>query len=235
MTIESDTVTETSRAVKETAVATGKVVDLADRFGTFVAKFVAGPLEQSVGIFEDQLRFARFKRQLRLMEKVNELMADVCGNKQIKPLELKLAIPLFQAASLEDDDDLQDIWARLLVNSSVASHGIELRRAYIDILVQLTQMDANILDKIYAIPHDTHQNLHVLTGGLPDTVSVRDVGSSEQNGLVQPSPEVTISLANLSRLGCIGLPTAWDGGEIFTSVYHTVMGRSLIHACRLDN
>ena len=234
MGMDSDPVTETSKAAKEMAITAGKAVDLVHEFGAFVAKYVGGPLEQGVGIVEDQLRVARLKRQIRLMNRVKELMASLGENTPIKPLEMKLAVPLFQAASLEDDDDLQDRWAKLLVNSSVASRGIELRRSYIDILEQLTHLDAIILDKIYLAPQNDNQRLHAITGELPGTVYFRDVDSIKAKDIERPSPEVIVSLANLARLGCIGLPTSWDGAEIFTSVYHTVMGRSLINACRLD-
>ena len=232
--MDSDPISETSKAVKETAITAGKAVDLAQKFGAFVAKFIEGPIEQGVGMVEDQLQFARLERQIRLMNRVNELMSRIGENTTIKPLKMKLAVPLFQAASLEDDDELQDRWAKLLVNSSVASSGIELQRAYIDLLEQLTHMDATILDKIYAVPQDTSQRFRAITGELPGTVSFRDVDSIKTKDLAQPDPEVVVSLANLKRLGCIELPTAWDSAEIFTSVCHTVMGRSLINACRLD-
>lgn len=232
--MDSDPVTETSKALKETAITAGKAVDLTQKFGRFFGKFVAGSLEQGFGMVEDQLRFARHKRQIRLMNRVEQLMTQFGEDVLIKPLELKLAIPLFQAASLEENDELQDKWAKLLVNSSVASCGIELRRSYIDILEQLSHLDAVILDKIYISPHDTNQRMYAVTGGLPDTVSFLDLDSSGDGELGKPNQEVVVSLANLARLGCIRLPTSWDGAEIFTSVYHTVMGRSLINACRLD-
>lgn len=49
---------------------------------------------------------------------------------------------------MEEDDTLQEMWARLLVNAATDS-GIELKRVYIDILERLSSFEARILDRIY--------------------------------------------------------------------------------------
>ena len=232
MTDESNDITEASKAVQEVAKTTGKAIDLSKKFGRFISRHVAGPLEQGIGIFEDKLRYLRWERQIHFMERAKQLMASLGEDAPTKPIPLKLAIPLFQAASLEDDNYLQDMWAKLLVNASTSARGIELRRAYIDILERLSPVEALILEKIYAIPVDDRQRNGIITGALPETVSICEKGSQEE--LAQPSEEIIMALANLSRLGCITLPTLWDGGETFTVVYPTVMGRSLVEACRLD-
>lgn len=149
-----------------------------------------------------------------------------------KVIPLKLAIPLFQAASLEDDDYLQDMWAKLLVNASVSKRAIELRRVHIDILERLSPIEALILERIYSIPVDSPSQNSVITRYLPDSALFQEDGG--ESDAVQPSEEIVMALANLARLGCLTLPTTWGGGEIFSTVYQTVIGRSLFEACRLD-
>ena len=230
--LNSKAIIESAKAAQEVAKTGGKAIDTAEQFGKFISSYVAGPLEQAVGIVEDKLRYMRWERQIRLMEQANQIMAKLGVDAPNKPIPLKLAIPLFEAASLEDNDYLQDMWAKLLVNASISEREIELRRAHIDILERLSPVEALILEKIYAIPADELVRNAVITGHLPESVTVEEEDTPEKN-LIAPSEEVVMALANLARLGCLTLPTTWNGGEIFTSVYPTVIGRSLFEACSL--
>ena len=232
MTDEPQDIVEASKAVQEMARTSGNAIDLARDFGGFIAKIVSGSLEQGIGIFEDKLRYMRAERQMRLMGRFHELMQKLGEDAPTKPIPLKLAVPLFQAAILEDDDYLQDMWANLLVNSSVSKQGIELRLAYIDILERLSPIEAAILQKIYFLPVDRLKRNGIITKDLPEIAHIE--GAVNETELSQPNEEITMALANLARLGCVALPTAWNGGEILTIVYPTVMGRGLVDACTID-
>lgn len=54
-----DPVSESAKAVQEVAKATGKAIDTTQKFGGFISRYVAGPLEQGMGIFEDKLKYMR--------------------------------------------------------------------------------------------------------------------------------------------------------------------------------
>ncbi len=231
MSEETEAVKETAKAAQEIAKTTGKAIDVSQEFGGFVSRYISGPLEQGMGIFEDKLKYMRWERQMRLMERASEYMTSIGMESPTKPIPLKLAIPLLEAASLEDDDYLQDMWAKLLVNSSIEGSPIDLNRSYIDILERLSHLEANILSVIYALPEDELKNKSILTGNLPDSIEIKDENDKKEP--MQPSKEVTFALANLARLGCISLPTTWGGGEIFSTIYPAVMGRSLVEACTL--
>ncbi len=81
---------------------------------------------------------------------------------------LKIAIPLFQAATVEDDDDLQNIWANLLINAADKDSGIEVTQKFISILQDLSYLEVNILETIYSkkLPQDTI----IWTYDLPEKV-----------------------------------------------------------------
>ncbi|MDY6879874.1 MAG: Abi-alpha family protein [Thermodesulfobacteriota bacterium] len=232
MTEETEAVKETAKAAQEIAKTTGKAIDASEKFGGFVSRYISGPLEQGMGIFEDKLKYMRWERQMRLMERASAYMKSIGIEAPTKPIPLKLAIPLLEAASLEDDDYLQDLWAKLLVNSSIKGSPIDLNRSYIDILERLSHLEATILSVIYALPKEEIRNKSILTGNLPDSVEVQDENNKEEPKL--PSKEVTLALANLARLGCISLPTTVGGGELFSTIYPAVMGRSLVEACTLQ-
>ncbi len=232
MTEETEAVKETAKATQEVAKTTGKAIDASREFGGFVSRYIAGPLEQGMGIFEDKLKYMRWERQIRLMHKASDYMASIGLDAPTKPIPLKLAVPLLEAASLEDDDYLQDLWAKLLVNSSIESSAIDLNRSYIDILERLSHLEAKILSVIYSLPEDEVKNKSILTGNLPYSAEVEDEENKKEP--IQPSDEVIFALANLERLGCISLPTAWGGGQIFSTIYPAVLGRKLLEACTLQ-
>jgi Abortive infection alpha len=228
-----DPITESAKAVQEVAKVTGKVVDAGQKFGGFIAQFVAGPIEQGMGIFEDKLKYMRWERQVRLMQRANQLMQEIGLSQPSRPIPLKLAVPLFEAASLEDDDYLQDLWARLLVNAANARSQITLQRAYISVLEQLTPLEATILLKIYTLPYDETRHDGIEVGNLPSEVAVGK--DDEKHGdLAEPPEEVRLALANLARLGCIAFPKSWGGGEFFETVNPTLFGKSFVEACTLQ-
>ena len=60
----------------------------------------------------------------------------------------KLALPILYHASLEDDERLHGLWARLLV-TALNPNSSKPRTAFVDIIRQLEPVDAQILDVIY--------------------------------------------------------------------------------------
>ena len=220
---------EEAKAILEVAKTTGKAIDAARETGGFIAKFVSGPLEQGVGIFEDHLKYMRWERQIRLMRRAQDYLQLAGLPSPTRPVPLKLAIPIMQGATLEEDDDLQDRWAALLVNAANDNFPGEVRRSYAAILEQLTPLDARILDALYSLPFEKSQHDGIVTAELP--ASARIVEKEEQE-LPLPPREIVIALSNLARLGCLRLAMTWGGGESFGRVTPTVAGKAFVDACR---
>lgn len=226
-------VSETAKAVQEVAKATGKAIDAGEKFGGFISQFIAGTLEQGMGIFEDKLKYMRWERQVRLMQRADQLLKEIGLNKPTRPIPLKLVVPLLEAASIEDDDSLQDLYARLLVNAANGASRINLQRAYISVLEQLTPLDASLLQKIYSLSYQETQHNGVEVGKLPQEVSIgKDDG--KEDDLPEPSDDVKLALANLARLGCVVIQKSCGGGELFKKVNPTLLGKSFIEACTLQ-
>ena len=221
---------EESKAVQEVAKATGKAIDAAREAGGFIARFISGPLEQGIGIFEDRLRYTRWERRVRLMKRADEFLSQQGLASPTKAIPLKFAVPLLQAATLEDNDELQDKWARLLVNAATDS-GIDLQRSFIDILEQLTPLEARILDVLYSLPFEKSQHDGILTANLPHSAEIK---AEKQDKFSEPPEDVILALGNLARLGCLRPGMTWGGGESFGRVNPTVLGRSFVKACQLS-
>lgn len=225
----SKAITETAKAVQEVAKTAGKAVDLTEKFGAFISRYTSTSLEHGIGIFEDKLIYMRWKNQVQLMQRSEDLIRNLGFEAPTKLIPLKFAIPLFQAASLEDDIDLQDMWAKLLVNSSIAEKGVDLKRIYIDILERISSLEGKILKEIYTLPYEDSQKHLVYTGNLPKSAEIS--GDDKQS---QPSEAVCLSLINLIQLGCLSLPIRGTYREYFHEVSPTLLGKKFYEACSVD-
>lgn len=228
-----DSATEIAKAVGELATTAGKGIDACREAGGFIARFVAGPLAQGMGKFEDKLIYMRWERQVRLIRRAEEVLKEIGLNEPTRAVPLKIAIPIFQAASMEEDDQLQDRWIALLVNAANANSNLEIRRVHISILEQITSLEARILDVIYSIPLEKCEHLGVVAVDLPITARPASIEDHQQLK-VEPTREVTLALSNLTRVSCLRSTFLMDGGETFRTVFPTVLGSDFVTACRLQ-
>jgi len=227
-----EVVIESAKAIQSIAKATDRALDTGQKVGGFMAKFIEGPLEHSIGIFEDKLRFHRWERQIRLMERADEVLKSISLTSHTKPIPLKLAIPLFEAATLEDDEGLQNRWVSLLVNATNENSGMEIHRSFIEVLSQITPMEAKILDLLYSFSFEDVQHQGIYTGELPHSARVN--GDMDRLNNSQNLAESTIlALSNLVRLGCINSGKSFGGGETLSHVYPTLFGKVFLAACRV--
>ena len=223
---------EEAKAAQEIAKTTGKALPLIEGFGQFVARIVGGSLEEGMGIVEDKLKFIRWKRQQRFMERANEFLAASSVDENLNPLPLNVALPLVQAATLEENDELQDRWAKLLVNALDPNSETEVRRALISILEDFGPLDAALLDRIAdAPPEASPEEDFVRIEALSDNYVVQD---NDENP-IKLQQHVELALWNLVRLGCISPATTWGGGLSIASVKLTELGRAMVRACRLNS
>ncbi|WP_196485891.1 Abi-alpha family protein [Burkholderia cepacia] len=229
------TASDIAKATEEVAKTTGQVVEATTRLGTFVAKYIGGPLQLASGIVEDKLKYMRWENQLDLMVRADRKLAEIGLPAPTRTIPPKFAIPLLQAASLEDDADIRDLWATLLVNYANANSGVDLSAAYISILRDLTPLDARILQAIYALSFEETQHQGVLTGHLPEQAQIRPDGSRKSMDILEPTGDVRLSLANLERLGCLTLMRTMGGGQLMDTVNPTYLGAFFVAACTLPS
>lgn len=226
---------EESRAVQEVAKTTGKVIDAGREMGGFIAKYIAGPLEQAMGIWEDKLKYRRWENQIKLADKARSALRARGLDGPTRIVELNIAIPLLEEASLADSDELQDRWAMLLANAADANGPI-IRRAYIGILSEMTPFDVLILDKIFEadqtfLPTKDGPVAEIWTHMLPDEVRILGLAKPPHDPADMPV-DVEISLGNLARLGLIASAMAFGGNALMSAVSMTGLGRQFVVSCR---
>lgn len=97
-----------------------------------------------IGIISDQVQYWRWVNQTKLFGKVKSKVEEL----GIEPQEIapKFLINYFSNASLEEDEDIQDLWVNLLLNESQSA---DINIGYIDILANLEPIEAVLLSIIY--------------------------------------------------------------------------------------
>jgi hypothetical protein len=239
---------ETAKATQEVAKTTNTAIETIRDFGNYMSKFLTPPLEQVSELITDKLKYYTVTNQLNLMKKAQEKM-DELGLSPQNTIPLKLGIPLLEAASLEDDDKLQELWANLLVNSSTS---FSLERSYISVLEQLSPLEAKILIQIY-----NQINLNIDDIGSIDitnypkikvTKKISEYYTGEENIEKEnkfekdkieysnepniDTTELNLALSNLIRLNCLLRVITFGGGENFNNVHPTLFGAKLYAAVK---
>jgi hypothetical protein len=106
-----------------------------------------GPSAKEIGeMFADNIRFSRLKNQMKILDKVVDLLE--VNNLKPRELNLKTIVPLVEQSSLEEDELLQDKWANLITNiCSTPETGLEPK--LVKTFSQLSNMEAQVLDSVY--------------------------------------------------------------------------------------
>jgi|GEM_PF-5022942 len=189
--------------------------------GAFLGKFV-GPAAEHLGK-------ATWERAQNLLQKAHGLLANV--GREPQPIELKLFVPLVQAAVLETEESIADRWAALLANAADPSLHTSVLTAFVDIMRNLSTIDVVLLTAIY---HETRLNTPTLPG-FPRTVEVWRL--PEAKGYTRQ--QRNLSIANLVRLGLCEYANI-DGGSmevpppeaiLEAEVMHSLFGLEFMKAC----
>lgn len=115
--------------------------------------------ENLVGMFSDQVQKYRFMNQVKILKKVKE----ICEINKLEPRQVapKFLLKFLEKSGLEENTDLQERWANLMVNQSVNTN-VDIY--YMDILDKLEPIDAVILEQCF------HSNINTR-----ETVLLRDL------------------------------------------------------------
>lgn len=218
---QTDAVIEVAKATQELAKTAGNGIDLTRGFGGFVAKLIGEPMEVCAGMVSDKLSYMRWERQTRLMTRSDEVINQLGLEGRMQLVQMKLAVRILQEASMEEDDDLQDVWVKLLVNAANPDFKHEISPAFATILSDFGPLEARILQTV----NDANAwPMHgVYINGLPDVAYDEYSARSYK----EPSEEVKVAVWNLVRLNCL------KHCDPYSNVAITDLGKALITACTL--
>lgn len=113
----------------------------------FIGQVVNPPLSELGGLFADKVKFFRFKNQVNIVLKAKLFLQE----KGIEPgkIPLKTLAPLINNCSWEEDPDMQTKWSSLLANAANPAYTNYIHPSYIEILSQLSSVEAKLLDLMF--------------------------------------------------------------------------------------
>ena len=226
--MDQDTIGKVADATKAVAETSDRALKIAGSFGSYFD----GPLHTIAKMMDRELQFIAAKRGLRLSDKWSALLAARGQAMPTRHIPPNFVVPLLTTAVLEEDDGLQDTWARMLVNAGDASTKMELRTAYVEILRGMSAFDVRNLSVMAEATLDFRGKVTIPileTWNLPNSAK----GLDEAAGAGEPLSEaVGISINNLNRLGCFASASSTFGGRpIFAFATVTSLGLALHKAC----
>lgn len=156
----------------------------------------------------------RLKQSVRLAEKAKKLLDD--AGLAPNQVPLRTSIPLLEAASLEEDDELVDRWAALLANATGKT--MDVPPSFANVLREIEPAAARLLDKTY----ERYMNLapdlrpHFIVK-IVETVLMR--------------PEFEYHIDNLFRLGLLR-HSALRTADVYDELTLTAFGVAFVKACQ---
>lgn len=196
---------EIAKAVQSVAKFGDKALETSQKVGGFFARVFKEPIAEVSGMVTDKLRFVRWQRLVAMSDEVNKILEDR-GVHETKSVPPKLALPIFEESSLEHDPSLQHLWNHLLANAMDPKFNGELRYGFIDMIKNVTGIEAAILNNFYEI---LKQEGHIGNLSTITDYHLKKEQIMQMAGIDTSTYQV--SIFNLMRMQCIG-PAILKGG-----------------------
>ena len=155
-------------------------------------------------ILSDNVKLWRFKNLLKIKDRVDEIAARRgLSQNQLQALPLGEALRITNAAGDEDEAEVQNLWARLIVNAT-AGRTQKIERAYVDLLKSLSPSEVLLLDAIWTTAQIPRAGADYRTyyAALKEIANT----SSGQAWLLIDEAARHVAVQNLQRLRCIAPP-----------------------------
>jgi hypothetical protein len=108
-------------------------------------KAVCMPALDEVGLMlKDQVRYWRLINILKIIEKAKGKV-EFNGDQLELKAHPRVALAIIENGSLNDDDEIQNLWAGLFASSCIDSEQTDENLIFVDLLKQLTNNEAKIL------------------------------------------------------------------------------------------
>ncbi|PXX22845.1 Abi-alpha family protein [Arenibacter sp. ARW7G5Y1] len=133
-----------------------KYTDLANGIGIaaekaleFIEKIIAAPIMEGTGIFTDKVKYWRFKNQVKIITKAREYLKSK-GIEIPKKIPIKDVTTLLEYASFEEEEIMQDSWAKLLANTMNPNNQFDACHIFSQVLNQMSVNEIYILNYAYS-------------------------------------------------------------------------------------
>jgi Abortive infection alpha len=164
-----------------------------------------GPAAQQYGLLlGEKVLVRRLEYRIgnlaKILGKVKQMHAEVGIEPRVIPP--RVSIPAVDAASVEDDETVQERWAALLANAADPQFQANILPSFVEVLKQLTPEEARLLQHIYKVAE--------IEGVGEDAILIGNIAAlskclTEAEDGTQPTGENRLALMSddLIRLGII--------------------------------
>lgn len=205
---------EEAKAAQEVAKLASKGLDLVSEAGKSVNRIFGGVIEQLAVGMSDKAALWRYKNMLKIADEIDAIHTARRILGKAVPLRPEFSLPIFEAASLEVDDEVQKLWAGLIANATDPNKAYAPQKVFIEILRGMQGLDVVVLKTLADSKLlDTYS---VISGNLLNADRI----AHEVNAALL---DVQISLQSLARLGCVmdswaetidGIDTGYSGFRV---------------------
>lgn len=179
--------------------------------GDLLQKMIV-PAAEEVGLVgRDLVRYYRAEIQIRFFEKFKKICEQAHIN--LKHVALPLLFDIVQRGAIEENEDLQNLWANLLANAADSREQILVRTMFPDILRQISSEEARYLNEI----------LDVMEGETKPHLDWVSYDNLRRLRLVDADPHAMDDLMRLPRQYRGLTPDAF---------WLTYLGEAFVKACR---
>lgn len=211
---------------------------LAEKTGDILSDLLDG----SLGV---RIKLWRCKRIVDTILKAQQYL----NKKGIDPgiVPLKILHPLLQSASLEEDGNMQEKWAALLANAADPKKSNDIHLSYIEILKQLSPIEAKILDDYYSLYQEIEEKIRWERTGFGHKSEFQVFKRDVCNNTGLSPEEFDLIACNLIRLNLLQLPGISDAAAVISEkgdkkfplaiktyefVQLTPLGEGFVKSCR---
>ena len=110
-------------------------------------KFLGPAFEEAGAMLGNNVRMFRLRQEIKLLRKAEQILKD--RGLEPKAVNMRVLLPLLDAAVLEDNEDMAERWASLLASAADLTNQSTLEASFIEILKQLVPTHAFVLDVFY--------------------------------------------------------------------------------------
>ena len=175
----------------------------------FLGKLISPTVEEVGLLISDNVKYLRFKNQVKILLKAKKYVEE--NNISLKEIPIKILVPLLEKASLEDNEQLQDKWANMVVNMVDSESNIQ-NQVFPYILSQLSIQEYNELKNISDKEKELTEKIKYWTrvrvlnddkhSFKPETKKLKEeIDKIEQAGFWLSIEEFEV--VNIARLGLI--------------------------------
>jgi hypothetical protein len=197
-----------------TDLARRAVEEAAPEVSRFIGTIFGSANMQLDGMLGDRVGWWRLKQAVKLTAKAQKLIDN--AGLEAHQIPLRTSLPLLEAASLEEEDDLCDRWAALLANAAATPASVP--PGFPSVLRELEPEAARVLDIIYNDYMGVHEDF-------------RDEFSIFLEEHEKPA-NFRYHVDNLQRLGLVRSWNFAEQDERYQQLIMTAFGAAFVRACR---